>query len=293
MTVMLIRRYRDSDVQAMHRLYPWEHSLQQLSLHIGSGWVAVDGAELLGHAYTIPYPGLPGIEQLCLYVAPPQRRAGVGSALLQHLLAAAPQDGIRQLNHKVESLQDETARFLQRRDFYPHHGEWEMLLAYPEQLPPPTLPAHCQMVTLPRAEAITTFRRLYDESFRDVLSYQPYSYDDVDWELERAEDLLFLRCDGAEAGFVWLHHRGERAVEIEPVGLLPAYHGQGLGQAMMLAALHSAARQGVTRVKLTVWRENERAVRLYQKLGFERVDVRYYLAYDVPETSDFFEKSDV
>jgi RimJ/RimL family protein N-acetyltransferase len=54
------------------------------------------------------------------------------------------------------------------------------------------------------------------------------------------------------------------------IGLLPRFRGRGLGAALMQAALREASGRGFVRVELTVRAQNERAIALYEKFGFER-----------------------
>lgn len=54
------------------------------------------------------------------------------------------------------------------------------------------------------------------------------------------------------------------------MGLLPPYRGQGLGRRMLLDVLRAARDRGFTRVELTVYETNPRAVALYESVGFER-----------------------
>ncbi len=56
-------------------------------------------------------------------------------------------------------------------------------------------------------------------------------------------------------------------VELDQLGVLPAAQGQGLGRALTAAVLDLATAVGATDVRLTVWTVNERAIRLYERMG--------------------------
>jgi len=58
------------------------------------------------------------------------------------------------------------------------------------------------------------------------------------------------------------------------MGLLPAYRGQGLGERLLRACLAKAKANGITRVELHVRADNDRAIRLYERLGFAREALR-------------------
>ncbi len=59
-----------------------------------------------------------------------------------------------------------------------------------------------------------------------------------------------------------------RVGSIQNVGVLPRHRHQGLGQALILQALHGFHEAGLKRAWLDVTAENEQALRLYQRLGF-------------------------
>lgn len=52
------------------------------------------------------------------------------------------------------------------------------------------------------------------------------------------------------------------------MGLLPAFRGRGLGLALLRATLGAAFEAGLTRIELEVLASNEKAVALYEHLGF-------------------------
>lgn len=54
------------------------------------------------------------------------------------------------------------------------------------------------------------------------------------------------------------------------MGLLPAHRGRGLGRQLLSACLDKARSNGITRVELEVRADNERAIKLYERMGFSR-----------------------
>ena len=69
---------------------------------------------------------------------------------------------------------------------------------------------------------------------------------------------------GFVAGELEYQHRAGWVITI---GVLPDYAGRGIGRALLEAA-EQRLFQDVTRVKLTVRRSNERAIKLYQRCGY-------------------------
>jgi RimJ/RimL family protein N-acetyltransferase len=57
------------------------------------------------------------------------------------------------------------------------------------------------------------------------------------------------------------------------MGLLPEWRGQGHGRALIAATLDAARRFGLTRIELTVYADNVRAIALYRSVGFQQEGV--------------------
>jgi GNAT superfamily N-acetyltransferase len=62
---------------------------------------------------------------------------------------------------------------------------------------------------------------------------------------------------------------------IQNVGIVPAWRGKRLGEAMLLQALQGMYQSGLGRAILEVTAHNETATRLYRRLGFRRTRVIY------------------
>lgn len=63
---------------------------------------------------------------------------------------------------------------------------------------------------------------------------------------------------------------GKKTVEIARIYVAQAYHGQQLGAQLMEACLHRAKDFGAETVWLGVWEHNPKALRFYEKMGFQR-----------------------
>jgi len=62
---------------------------------------------------------------------------------------------------------------------------------------------------------------------------------------------------------------------IQNLGVVPAFRGQGLGEALLLKALHGFQRIGLRRAYLEVTADNAAAVDLYRKHGFRNYRTLY------------------
>lgn len=80
--------------------------------------------------------------------------------------------------------------------------------------------------------------------------------------------------DGRLVASAGLHPTGpslrRRHAMVLGISVAPDAQGQGVGTRMMAALMDYADRWGqVLRIELTVWADNERAIGLYRKFGFE------------------------
>ena len=68
--------------------------------------------------------------------------------------------------------------------------------------------------------------------------------------------------------------------DVQTIGVAPAAQGSGLGSRLMHRLIGLARERGATQLMLEVRSDNEVAIRLYERLGFERISIRrdYYAA---------------
>ncbi len=72
-------------------------------------------------------------------------------------------------------------------------------------------------------------------------------------------------CDITRHGFPSHAHAGRLGM-----GIVPAYRGQGLGCRLIETTLRAAREAGIERIELSVHSDNNRAIALYEKVGFVR-----------------------
>ena len=87
---------------------------------------------------------------------------------------------------------------------------------------------------------------------------------------------------GALVGYAGLMVSGAEA-DVQTVAVAPSAQGRGLGSELVRALVAEAARRGATSLLLEVRADNEAAIRLYHRHGFERISLRrrYYQPGDV------------
>lgn len=71
-----------------------------------------------------------------------------------------------------------------------------------------------------------------------------------------------------------VERQSTRHVGILGLGVLKAYRGQGIGPALLRAAIEEGRTAGLTRIELDVREDNKTAIALYERMGFQREGVK-------------------
>lgn len=122
-----------------------------------------------------------------------------------------------------------------------------------------------------------TFAHLYrDEDLQAFLG----RFTPAAWAEEVGSPDYVFRVAEAEGKAVGFAKLGPSSLPVQPVGptielrqfyILKAWHGSGIAAALMDWALGEARRHGVEELLLTVYTDNHRAKRFYERYGFEAV----------------------
>ncbi len=135
-------------------------------------------------------------------------------------------------------------------------------------------------------------RQTFYETFHNTISEEnllqylddSFHPDKIREELTHPESYFYLaRINGAVAGYLKVNTgkaqteaQEETALEVERIYVTKEWHGKSVGQALMDHALEIARDKKATYVWLGVWPKNYRAVRFYQKYGFEVFDTHTF-----------------
>ena len=288
----MIRSYVDEDapqLAAIHnRVYPEnvyspDGFRELVGETLASGGLAsvVGDSVLSGYAMITPVPGLQGVGDLAVCIAPERQRCGLGSQLLHFVLEELWGSDFRQIAHYVTDLDSPEACFLQYHDFFVEHEEWLLDLDDVYRLPDVSGNNTARVQAFSRATAVPLFRRLYEESFSGLPWDQPFTSAEVSATLNDANDMLFLTLNGEAIGFAWINLNPNGSGLIEPLGIIPAYQQKGYGRVLLLGAARELISRGAQRVEIGAWRYNQAAVQLYQSLGFRHRKTFTYLAFNL------------
>jgi GNAT superfamily N-acetyltransferase len=132
--------------------------------------------------------------------------------------------------------------------------------------------------------------RIFDTTFCDTFAHL-YAAEDLeaflggfgicDWESQLADPAFAFRLaeeEGQAVGYVKLGPVSKLPVEprgtallLDQLYVLPQHHGSGIARALMDWAIDEGRRRGAQELYLTVYVDNHRARRFYDRYGFEAV----------------------
>ena len=119
-------------------------------------------------------------------------------------------------------------------------------------------------------------------SAEDIALYLAKAYGpggDLIRHLSDPDHRFRLACAGrkivgyAKLSVPWLPSQwvGERSQQLSQLYVAKAHRGAGVAQALMAWSSNTARANGADELLLTVWEHNPRAMRFYEKLGFQHI----------------------
>ncbi|MFB9905071.1 mycothiol synthase [Allokutzneria oryzae] len=262
-----------------------EHVMMNLGNGEGNHLVATErpGGPVVGYAYLDLTGDNDGNVVAELAVHPSHRRQGTGSALVEGLLAKAPDPAALRIWAHGET--PAATRLAEKFGLRRARELWRMRRPLSDAEPLPTR-------ATPEGVVLRTFRPGADEAAMVAVNNRAFSWHpeqggwtEEDVRAREAEDwfdadgFFLAERDGRVIGFHWtkVHPAspgtgGEPIGEVYVVGIDPDAQGGGLGSVLTLAGLHHLRSLGLPAVMLYVESDNTSAIRVYQKLGFDKWD---------------------
>ncbi len=166
-------------------------------------------------------------------------------------------------------------------------------------LPTDTAVFHFRKGTLADAALLADLGwRTFEEAFaaynkpEDMAAFKPTMYAPALQAAELADaHTRFIMAEAAGAAVAYLKLNthaapaaiaAKRPLQIDRLYIARQWTGQGLGALLMQFALDKAKEEGYDVVWLTVWEQNERAIRFYERYGFREMgELEFVLGQDV------------
>jgi mycothiol synthase len=212
-----------------------------------------------------------------LVVSPEHRREGVGTQLLQRLIAES------RTSLRIWAMGDTPAAralatgagMVRKRELLimerPLDGE----------LPAPVVPPDVQIRTFVPGKDEQEWLRINAAAFAKHPEQALIDIDDLRDRMAEPwfdpQGFFVAIRDDAMIGFHWTKQHQDQLGEVYVLGVAPWAAGQGLGKALLLTGLRSLQERGNSRVKLYVEADHRAAIALYLTYGFATAsrDVMY------------------
>jgi mycothiol synthase len=229
---------------------------------------------VVGYAQLVPAAG---ISTGFLVVDPSARRQGVGLGLVQALLERA--DTPLQLLAPTDSAAAQA--LAARAGLVASRTLLIMKRDLAQPLPEPVVPAGLTIRTFVPGQDEAAWLAVNAAAFASHPEQGALTAADL---AERMAEPWFdpagffvAERDGVMVGFHWTKQHEDRLGEVYVLGVAPAGHRQGIGQALLLTGLAHLRRRGNTTVELYVEAASGPAVALYSGYGFTTAtrDVMY------------------
>ena len=271
-------------------VYPLnEHAI--LHLRAGGGphaqhVVARDSGRMVGYGLLDTADRSPGANGE-LVVAPAHRRRGLGTVLVQTMLAAVAPAPLRLWAH---GDQPGAARLASSLGFSRVRDLWQMRLdvATASLDPPPELPPGVSVRTFVPGADDQVWLELNARAFAEHPEQGALTLPDLKARMGEPwfdpSGFFLAERDGHLVGFHWTKVHGGSTQHVHPpfgevyvLGVDPSARGLGLGHALTLIGLRHLRDQGLGEVMLYVDADNAAAIKTYQRLGFvhHSTDVMY------------------
>jgi len=218
-----------------------------------------------------------------LTVHPEYRRRGHGRRLLAAGLELAAKDGLSEIRLYVP-LSGAGQAFARAMGMTYRSSMWRLDLAPETAVPEPALPVGVVGRTFGDWVPLQRYVDLLNACFADHPSPISWTLGEVQYAQSRpgsdpSTSLLVSPADRPEdpvafvrAALSPLGEDGEAPIgEIRLVGVLPQWRGRGLGRELLRWGVAQLRARGAGRIHLAVEAENELALGLYRRTGFEPV----------------------
>ncbi|GLW92390.1 mycothiol synthase [Actinokineospora globicatena] len=245
----------------------------------GEHLLATDGIELVGYAHLDTDGDSFGRQVAEVLVRPDARRRGVGSALVDAVIARAA-DGTRFWAHGDHPG---AARIAERQGLSRVRELLTMRIDLAEtDLPDPVWCEGVRVRTFEpgrdEAAVVEVNKKAFDwHPEQGALTVADVVATEAEAWFDPAGFFLAVDPDDRVLGFHWTKVHPGGVGEVYVVGVDPGAQGGGLGKALTLAGLVHLRSLGLTEVILYVESDNTPAVAVYSRLGFTRsaADVQY------------------
>lgn len=239
-------------------------------------------------AYGMLYPQIKERSALDVYVHPDWRRRGLGSLLLNQLLAEARRIGADWANLEIIDTNAAAIAFLTKHAFQPAADAWLLRAPAEVEFREPDWPAGYQVRSFAEVNSLDLFVEAANRGYGHLWGHHENTAGGIPIEdaqrilaLFDAQDIFLLFSpEGKPVGLTRVEpvaRTGGQEDVLDGPGVAPELRSRYLQRELALHALGWLRGQGRLAVRLESWGDTVETVRLYEAIGFQVAE--HYLAY--------------
>lgn len=298
-----IRPFEPQDGEALRRLMEEAFGPgaggkpgEPLSLPDGCrAWLAGEGGAPAAFCRTIPDKETLALGRLCLdalFVSPPRRRRGLGTALLRAAREAARAEGLGGL--WAYSPVELPPAFLAATGGRRRRALRLFRRGSLESVPYPRVPQGYRVRPAGLPADLAPAAALYNAVFSRMWNFRAHAARDIAEWFEGGEtapeNCLFLESLAEPAGLLGMAvlavdssrlQRGDRTAYIPDIGVLPGHRGKGWGEILIASAAARARDAGLAALELLADTEDAAVCAFYRRMGFEERGVLQVYEWEV------------
>lgn len=292
-----LRPLLDQEIESWGQLLSWDYTnsaemiLRYVDSKILPGYAAVDRGRIVGYSFFV-YEGHKGVVG-DLFVGNGQQELSTKEIevnLLKHVIETLQQSpGIHRVEAQLLAHESGAVMAPFSAQGFQRHSRVFMMVPLQKPAKPISLPTGLEIRRWSEhdyqtAAAVITaaYRGHVDSEIND-------QYRTLSGSLRFLNNIVrFPGCGtfDPESSFAVFHQKAKSMVGLilcsrvrEDVGhitqicVLPEFRSQGIGVALLDAAMNNLQRRGFSQLSLTVTQANETAIRLYRRFGFETLKV--------------------
>lgn len=130
--------------------------------------------------------------------------------------------------------------------------------------------------------------KIEKKCFNDYLAYTPRQ---LEYLLIKANSYCLIETfkDSIRGFILVLYKRNSQIAGIETLNVDPVHQGKGIGKKLLNAAEIEMISNNIKKIRLEVSTGNQRAIKLYEKLGFRKIGIlNNYYRYNHHDSYDAF-----
>ena len=219
---------------------------------------------------------------LWIHVKPKNRRTGVASALFDVVSDYSKTVGVKKLHVPIHVHDPATVAFLSASGMRPVRNYWRMRTTVANwnnfSMASRHLTPRVKVQPFRPDADMALLTDLQNLAFSDSWGFSPNSVEEVRKRFDipgyGPEGVIFLALEDEFVAYAWtaMPPGGQADLgEISMTGVSPDHRVKGLGRQVVSGAIRNLAQRGAYNVELEVDSENEAALSLYGKFGFQRV----------------------